>query len=131
MAYDYTALFKSGDGVEGTWKEIYVDSQPLPWNLLNILKRTIFLPHDFYDIVTAYFMLPSALCRTLPYLFLYGQSGSGKSILARLASHLHDVSINSNSDSFAGIRNSLEQKRTTYVEIPSNNPLFPTLNKTV
>ena len=131
MAYDYTGLFESEDGIEGTWKEFFDDDILLPQNLLNILKRTIFLPHDFYDIVAAYFMLPSALCSVVPYLFLYGQSGSGKSTVAKLASRLHGVTINSSSDTFAGIRNSLEQKRTTYVEIPSDNPSFPTLSKTV
>ncbi len=131
MAYDYSNLFKSEDGVSDTWREIYIESQPLSWNLLSLLKQTIFLPHNFYDIIATYFLLPSALCKTIPYLFLYGQSGSGKSTVAKLASYLHSVSINSSSDTFAGIRNSLEAKRTTYVEIPSDSLLYPTVAKTV
>lgn len=118
MAYDYSVLFESEDGVSDTWREFYVDSQPLSWNLVNILEKTVFLPHDFYDIIAAYLLLPSALCRVVPYLFLYGRSGSGKSTLAKIGSYLHGVSINSSSDTFAGIRNSLDQRRNSYAQVP-------------
>jgi hypothetical protein len=116
MAHDYSDLFKSEDGTSNTWRELYDDSSPLSWNLLNILKCTIFLPHDFYDVIAAYFLLPSALCSTIPYLFLYGQSGSGKSTVAKIASYLHGCPINSSSDTFAGIRNDLNNRRTGFVE---------------
>jgi len=89
------------------------------------------LPRDFYDVVTAYFLLPSALCRVVPYLFLYGQSGSGKSTLAKLASYLHGVDINSSSDTFAGIRNSLNKRRYSQLEMPSDDPKFPSWYKDV
>ncbi len=118
MAYDYSVLFNSEDGVSDTWKEVYSFFHPFSWNLINILKKTVFLPHDFYDIIAAYLLLPSALCRVVPYLFLYGQSGSGKSTLAKLGSYLHGVGINSSSDTFAGIRNSLDQRRNSYAEVP-------------
>lgn len=131
MPYDYSSLFSSEDGYTDTWREVYDDSLGLPHNLLYILQHTILLPHDFYDIITAYFLLPSALCRVVPYLFLYGQSGSGKSTVAKIASYLHGVSINSSSDTFAGIRNSLDKRRNAVVEVPSSNPLFPTVHKEV
>ncbi|NJO99102.1 MAG: hypothetical protein HC764_26505 [Pleurocapsa sp. CRU_1_2] len=117
MSFDYSELFSSEDGVTGTWRELYCDSSPLSWNLLNILKCTILLPHDFYDLIAAYFLLPSALCSTIPYLFLHGQSGSGKSTVAKVASYLHGCAINSSSDTFAGIRNDLTKRRQTYVEV--------------
>ena len=123
MPYDYSSLTKSQDGISNTWREIYVASQPLSWNLLSILEQTILLPHDFYDIITAYFLLPSALCRVVPYLFLHGQSGSGKSTVAKIASYLHGIAINSSSDTFAGIRNSLDARRKGCVELP--HPTVP------
>ena len=116
---DYSALFNSEDDYTGTWKEIYDFGLTLPDNLSDILRKTIFLPYDFYDLITAYFLLPSALCRIVPYLFLCGQSGSGKSTLAKIASYLHDIPINSSSDTFAGIRNALEQRRRGLAEVPS------------
>jgi hypothetical protein len=76
------------------------------------------LPHDYYDIIATYFLLPSALCSTVPYLFLYGQSGSGKSTVAKIASYLHGCSINSSSDTFAGIRNDLNKRRQGWVQVP-------------
>jgi hypothetical protein len=82
-------------------------------NSLAVLTEQMILEHQnderfleiyfdmlFYDIITAYFLLPSALCRVVPYLFLYGQSGSGKSTLAKMASYLHGIDINSSSDTF-------------------------------
>ncbi|NJO98708.1 MAG: hypothetical protein HC764_24145 [Pleurocapsa sp. CRU_1_2] len=118
MSFDYSVLYKSEDGISNTWREIYDEDSTLPVNLLCILQSSIFLPHDFYDIIAAYFLLPSALCNVVPYLFLHGQSGSGKSTLAKVAKHLHGVAFNSSSDTFAGIRNSLDQRRTTWVEMP-------------
>ena len=118
MSFDYSVLYKSEDGVSNTWREIYDENSTLPVNLLCILQSSVFLPHDFYDLIAAYLLLPSALCNVVPYLFLHGQSGSGKTTLAKIAKHLHGVSFNSSSDTFAGIRNSLDKRRIGYVEIP-------------
>lgn len=131
MAYDYSVLFETEDGISNTWREIYDTSSSLAWNLTNILKCTIFLPHDFYDFVAAYFLLPSALCRTVPYLFLHGQSGSGKSTAAKIASYLHGCSINSSSDTFAGIRNDLQQRRYGWAEVALAEDPKQTFNKHV
>jgi hypothetical protein len=117
MAFDYSVLFKSEDEIANTWREVYSDELPLSINLLNILKQTVYLPHDFYDFIAAYFLLPSALCSTVPYLFLYGQSGSGKSTVAKIASYLHGCPINSSSDTFAGIRNDLSKRRQAWVQL--------------
>lgn len=116
-AFDYSELLQSEDGISGTWREIYEEGMPLAWNIENILRCTVFLPQEFYDLVAAYFMLPSALCRVIPYLFLFGQSGSGKSTIARIAACLHGVDINSSSDTFAGIRNSLNERRKGIAQI--------------
>ena len=131
MPYDYSQLFTGENALTNTWLDIYDESQALPQNLLNILKRTVLLPHDFYELAAVYFLLPSALCRTIPYLFLFGQSGSGKSITAKLASYLHGVDINSSSDTFAGIRNSLDKRRYGWVEVPFGEEDKRTWNKNV
>ena len=131
MPYDYSQLFTGENALTNTWLDIYDESQALPQNLLNILKRTVLLPHDFYELAAVYFLLPSALCRTIPYLFLFGQSGSGKSITAKLASYLHGIDINSSSDTFAGIRNSLDKRRYGWVEVPFEEKGKRTWNKYV
>jgi hypothetical protein len=131
MSFDYSVLYKSEDGISNTWREIYDEESTLPVNLLCILQEAVFLPHDFYDLVAAYFLLPSALCNVVPYLFLHGQSGSGKSTLAKVAKHLHGVTFNSSSDTFAGIRNSLDKRRITWVEIPFPDEPDRTYNKEV
>lgn len=117
MAFNYAALVGSEDGIADTWREIYDDSLSLPWNIHHILQQTVLLPYDFYDVITAYFLLPSALCRVVPYMFFYGQSGSGKSTIAKIASYLHGIPINSSSDTFAAIRNTLSSRRYGYAKV--------------
>lgn len=131
MAFDYSQLYEPEDGVTGTWRELYNHSQALPWNVQNLLEKTVFLEHDYYDLVASYILLPSALCKLVPYLFFYGQSGSGKSTIAKLASYVHGVSINSSSDTFAGIRNSLNDRRYGYAELPMGEEDERTWNKKV
>jgi hypothetical protein len=121
MSFDYSVLSNTEDGVTNTWREIYAEDLPLPVNLLLILQQAVFLPHDFYDIITAYFLLPSALCNVVPYLFFHGQSGSGKSALSKIAKYLHGVEFNSSSDTFAGIRNDLDQRKAAWVEATALN----------
>ena len=131
MAYDYSSLFATDDGVSGTWREIYDDSLSLPDNLINILRRTVYLPQNFYLITAAYFMMPSALCKVVPYLFLYGQSGSGKSTYARIASYLHGTSINGSNSTFAGIRNEIETNRNGVIRVQSDSDYVDTEQKEV
>lgn len=131
MAHDYSVLFTSENGLINTWESIYIDSQTLPWNVQNIIKKTVFLPQDFYEVIAAYYMLPSALCRTVPYLFIYGQSGSGKSTLAKFASYVHGVDINASGDTFAGIRNSLDSRRHGWAEAIDLDDAGRTYNKKV
>ena len=124
MNYDYSVLFASEDDISNTWRELYDDNKLLSANLLDLLRKTVYLPHDFYDIIAAYFLLPSALCKNIPYLFLCGASGSGKSTIAKLGSYLHGIKINSSSDTFAGIRNDLDKRRRGTVD--RINPEDPT-----
>lgn len=121
MSFDYSLITNTEEGTGKTWRDIYDESIPLATNLLLILQQSVFLPHDFYDIIAAYFLLPSALCNVVPYLFLHGQSGSGKSTLAKVAKYLHGIAFNSSSDTFAGIRNSLEDRRHTWVDAVSTS----------
>ena len=131
MPYDYSQLFTGENALVNTWQEVYDENLSLPENLLNILKRIVLLPQDFYDIIAVYYLLPSALCSTIPYLFLFGQSGSGKSVTAELAGHLHGVDINSSSDTFAGIRNDLDKRRYGWIEVPFGEEDKRTWNKNV
>lgn len=126
MTIDYSTLLNK-DSAEyfNTWHDIYDENLSLPDNFLNILKRSIYLPYDHYKLITAYAFIPSVLARVVPYLFLYGISGTGKSTIGKLIAHLHGIEINSSSDTFASIRNSLENRRKAWIQVPSDNPAFP------
>jgi hypothetical protein len=125
MAFDYSLLFKEEAGNCLTWKELYNFNGTLPDNFLNFLKQSVVLPLNHYKIIAAYAFIPSALATVVPYLFLFGRSGSGKSTIGKLISYLHGVTVTSSSDTFAAIRNTLEQRRKQEISIPSTNPSFP------
>lgn len=131
MAFDYSQLYDEKHELDNSWESIYYHSDSLAFNLIELLQKTVFLPQDFYDVVAAYYLLPSALCKTVPYLFLCGQSGSGKSILATVASYLHGIDISSSSDSFAGIRNTLQNRRYGWVEVEREDVTGGVFNKCV
>lgn len=123
--FDYGRVLNDSDSYSTHWTSIYDDRLSLPQNFLNIIEDSVYLPQDFYRIVCAYAFIPSVLAKTVPYLFLNGVSGSGKSTLGKLIAHLHGVKLNTSGDTFASIRNSLEERRHGYVRVPSDNPAFP------
>lgn len=131
MPYDYSSLLASEDGVSGTWREVYDYNLSLPENVLSIFKKSVYLPYDFYNLLAVYCLLPSALCRVLPYLFLYGQSGSGKSTTSKLFSYMHGVPVDSSGSSFAGVRNSLNERRHGWAEVVDEHDKERTWNKPV
>ena len=126
MSFDYSSLLGEENEYITSWKDIYDENKSLPDNFLNILKQSVYLPLDHYKIIAAYSFIPSALARVVPYLFLWGISGSGKSTIGKLVSRLHGVKITSSTNTFAAIRNSLNKRRKAIVNVPSNNPSFPT-----
>jgi polynucleotide 5'-kinase involved in rRNA processing len=91
---DYSKLLKNAVFLPG-YQELFNPRLSLPENFYYLLKRVIILPHDWYDLITAYAFIPSALAKIVPYLFLYGGSGSGKTTLAKVISYLHGVTRNS------------------------------------
>ncbi len=131
MAFDYSNLFGDEKGLIDTWRDIYDDNLSVPENLLNLLPRFVLLPDDYYDIIAAYMLIPSALAKVVPYLFLYGQSGTGKSTLGKLISYFWGVPINTSGDTYASIRNSLNDRKYQDIEIPSKDPSFPSIYKKV
>ncbi len=131
MAFDYSHLFDNEKGLIDTWRDIYDDHLSVPENLLNLLPKFVILPDDYYDIIAAYMLIPSALAKVVPYLFLYGQSGTGKSTLGKLISYFWGVPINTSGDTYASIRNSLNDRKYQDIEIPSKDPSFPSIYKKV
>jgi hypothetical protein len=124
MTFDYSSLFKEEAGNCLTWQDLYNFNGTLPDNFLHLLKQTVILPFDHYKIVTAYALIPSALAKVVPYLFLFGRSGSGKSTIGKLIANLRGITITSSSDTFAAIRNTLERRKTDVLFIDSNDETF-------
>ena len=130
MPYSYSALLGTDSSLIDSWQDYYDRDLTLADNLLRLLQTFVVLPKDYYDIIVAYFLIPSALALRVPYLFLCGQSGSGKTTIGKLAAKVHGVPINTSSDTFAGIRNSLKERKYQQLEIPSQEPHLPSLWKT-
>lgn len=130
---DYTSLLNNQDAsYVKTWKDVYNPEISLPENFLNILKQSVYLPFNHYKLIAAYAFIPSALARVVPYLFLYGISGSGKSTIGKLITHLYGIKITSSSDTFAAIRNALDERKTKQIIVYSKheNDVIP-MAKTV
>ena len=124
--YDYSELLKNNyNNYFPTWESLYNPSLTYPQNLLSIFKGSIFLPEDFYNIITVYALVPSALAQKVPYLFLYGVSGSGKSTVGKLIAYIHGITITSSETTYAAIRNSLRDRKTKTILVESDDPKFP------
>ncbi len=126
--YDYSSLLAKTKLID-SWEVLYERDLSLAQNLLNFLKRSVVLPHDFYDLIVAYLLIPSALSQVVPYVFLFGQSGTGKSTLGKLASYWYGVNINSSNDTFASIRNSLNEQKYQEIFIPTDDEHLPPVVK--
>ena len=130
MPYSYSALLGTDSTLIDSWQDYYDHDLTFADNLLRLLQKFVVLPKDYYDLIVAYILIPSALARVTPYLFLSGQSGSGKTTIGKFAARVHGVPINTSSDTFAGIRNSLKDRKYQQIEIPSPEPHLPSLWKT-
>ena len=131
MPYDYSQLLKTEDGVSNGWEQVYNYDLSYPENILSLTKRMVYLPQDFYDLIASYLILPSALSNIVPYLFLYGQSGSGKTTVAKFACAIHGIKTSSPTDTFAGLRNIIDQRRYGYAEVNLDDEPERTFNKRV
>ena len=128
--YDYSELINNRDYFP-SWEQVYNYDLSYPENLLNLFRQAVILPQDFYSILTAYTLLPSVLCKRVPYLFLYGISGSGKSTIGKLIAYIHNITITSSETTYAAIRNSLRERKHKYITISQDDPIFPERNKLV
>ena len=128
MSFDYSNLKRD---LIDSWRDIYDFNLSLPENLLILLPLIVLLPYDYYDIIAAYALIPSALANKVPYLFFHGRSGSGKTTAVKFLSYLWGIPINTPTDSFVAIRNSLKERKYRLIEVPSNDPNFPTICKKV
>ncbi len=130
MNYDYSKLLKN-QSYYPSIQEYYDDNKPFAENVLKLLKQSVILPYDFYKIITVYAVIPSALVTRIPYLFLYGVSGSGKSTIGKLIAYIHGIPITSSETTYAAIRNSLRSRKTKWITIKNPRPNYPDYSKEI
>ena len=114
MSFDYSNLKRD---LIDSWRDIYDFNLSLPENLLILLPLIVLLPYDYYDIIAAYALIPSALANKVAYLFFHGRSGSGKTTAVKFLSYLWGIPINTPTDSFVAIRNSLKERKYSVSQI--------------
>ena len=119
--FDYTEILKARKNAGLSWQSYVNIHDTYPQQILQLLRQSVFLPKDDYKLITAYIMLPSVICQTLPYLFLFGGTGSGKSLLTKFICKVRGTPITASSDTYASIRNELEARRWAYTPIDSND----------
>lgn len=128
--HDYSKLLKDKNYYP-SWEIHYNSNLTYPQNVLAFFKQLVILPYDFYNVIAAYSLIPSALAQKVPYLFFFGISGSGKSTLGKFIAHIHGITITSSETTYAAIRNSLRERKHAYILIEGQDPLFPSYPKLV
>lgn len=115
------------------WRDLYDFNKSYPENILNLTKRILVIDDIYYPILVSYLICNSAIAKVLPILFMYGIRGTGKSLLGYWASVIHNVPIYSGADTFASLRNNLENQRYTMVDTKQkdkdNFPIFKQVEK--
>ena len=131
MQPDYSSLLAMNPDYFPSWERFYNEDLSYPENILHLCKQASPLPYDFYRVITAYFLIPTALAKRVPYIFFYGVSGSGKSTFCKLAAKIHGVTPLASSTTYAAIRNELREKKTKWILVENKKPGMPPMSKQV
>lgn len=110
---DYLALFDEDlIPIDSLFPEDW-ELQQLPQCLFDIWDNFIWLPDSEIQKVpiVSYALLPSLFCKNLPILALIGNSGTGKSEHSKLIGKLRNIEPEMSASSYAGLRNSILEKR--------------------
>jgi hypothetical protein len=93
--------------VQDDASDIFKPELSISENVKNLLAESVRFTNRrlFEPIVLAYVLLPSALCKTLPYLFFNGEAGSGKSSVGTIGSGLNNNETQQGNTTFASLRN--------------------------
>jgi hypothetical protein len=78
---------------------------------MELAIASIDYPDFLYSLFCSYALMPSAICKRSPVLFLFGLSGSGKSTAGKLIGKARNLPLLSSSDTFPSIRNNLNQMK--------------------
>lgn len=123
---DYSILLSNNSDFCPSWENYYNFDLSYPENILNLVRQASILPYDFYRIIAAYALIPSALVNRVPYLFFYGVSGSGKSTFGKLIANIHGVHTLASNTTYAAIRNIIRENKkivvTTFHDDPKKMP---------
>lgn len=100
------------------WEDYFSDDLTYVEGIQSILSDTLYLPDSDRQkvLATIYLLIPSALAKKIPILICHGLPGSGKSTFGIIASKLRNSPVHTGADTFASIRNSLNQQKWIYQE---------------
>ena len=128
--HDYSDLLVEASRDCCSWETLIKPSYCFGKQIKSLLSQIVtYKPINeenfYYEILSCYFLLPSALCKNLPLLFLHGGSGSGKSELSKFLARLWNCPIYQPSTTYAGLRNDLDRRSKVLIEIPSEDSDIP------
>lgn len=97
-----------------SWEDSWNDESSHYQNLANIIQQSVFIPNKalMLPIAATYMMISSKWSIKCGILFSYGDEGSGKSEIAKIAARLHgQKTLLTPTTTFAGIRNDINSMR--------------------
>ncbi|GAA6621575.1 hypothetical protein [Scytonema sp. NUACC26] len=97
-----------------SWTLLWDEDKSLYENIHDLVAGSVFLPNPaiLNPLVTTYILMPSKWARIAGVMFSFGDEGSGKSTIAKLANKIHGLKATfSPTDTFASIRNALDKMR--------------------
>lgn len=117
------------DGTEVIDFANYRTQDQLPWgdvaggdctgkDYMNLFKEVLYLPRANIQlpILVSALLSPSALCNTLPFVFAWGQPGSGKSLICKIAAKTWGCEAFSSASTPVSIRNHIQSGKYIYVK---------------
>ncbi len=96
------------------WEDLWNTDKTLFFNIENILSQMLVIPRKdlVIPIATAYMLIPSKWSFRCGVLFSWGDEGSGKSTIAKLANRIHGhTTLQTPASTFSSVRNELDNLR--------------------
>jgi curved DNA-binding protein CbpA len=96
-----------------SWRELVSSSGESGQVLSSLFTKTLYLPNQDLQqkFITAALLTPSAIAETLPFLFMFGMEGSGKSLTCKIAAKVWGTTCLGAGSTAVALRNNIKESK--------------------